>query len=141
MKLHYFTFDISGVLLLHDVIIKKNGGCHGISQQGKNSLISALQRPFAGTADGELFYPTRFEQAAVLLSGLIKSHPFIDGNKRTAYFITVLFLFKHKYFWKMRLTAPEVEADFLEKIARDYWTIRQLAIIIRLTCQKLRINS
>ncbi len=37
-------------------------------------------------------YPSIFEKAAAYLYHLVRNHPFNDGNKRTAYFVTLLFL-------------------------------------------------
>lgn len=47
------------------------------------SLDAALNRPYA-TGYGEELFPAFVEKAAVLLHGIATSHPFIDGNKRTA---------------------------------------------------------
>jgi len=54
-------------------------------------LLSALGRPRA-TFDGKNLYGTMFAKAAALLDSLIRNHPFLDGNKRTAITATVLFL-------------------------------------------------
>lgn len=37
------------------------------------------------TFDGKELYPTIHEKAAVLFESLCKNHPFVDGNKRTAF--------------------------------------------------------
>ena len=47
-------------------------------------LESALSQPKA-TFFGELLHPTIHEQAAAYLYHIAKNHPFLDGNKRTAY--------------------------------------------------------
>lgn len=54
-------------------------------------LDSACHRPSA-TAFGEDAYPTLIMKAAALLHSLTSNHPFIDGNKRTAWLATVVFL-------------------------------------------------
>jgi death-on-curing protein len=53
-------------------------------------LESALLRPQA-TAFGEDAYPTLHEKAAALLYSLTRNHPFVDGNKRTAWAATAVF--------------------------------------------------
>ncbi len=53
-------------------------------------LESAVMRPQA-SAFGEDAYPTIHEKAAALLHGLARNHPFIDGNKRTAWAATSVF--------------------------------------------------
>jgi death on curing protein len=52
---------------------------------------SALAAPRAGFGDLER-YPTLLEKAAVLLERLARNHPLPDGNKRTAFIVTGLFL-------------------------------------------------
>lgn len=54
-------------------------------------LDAALQRPRA-SAGGRAAYPSVFAQAAALMHSLILNHPFIDGNKRTGFATTALFL-------------------------------------------------
>ena len=53
-------------------------------------LESALARPLQKEAYGE---PDPFELAAAYLFGIAKNHPFVDGNKRTAFAAADLFLF------------------------------------------------
>ncbi len=52
---------------------------------------SALAAPFAGFGDEDA-YPTLELKAAVLLERLARNHPLPDGNKRTAFLLTLLFL-------------------------------------------------
>jgi death-on-curing protein len=54
-------------------------------------LDSACHRPSA-TVFGEDAYPTLILKAAALLHSLTANHPLIDGNKRTAWLATVVFL-------------------------------------------------
>ncbi|OAD19677.1 death-on-curing family protein [Candidatus Thiomargarita nelsonii] len=54
-------------------------------------LHAAVARPFA-TFMGEDLYPDDFEKAAALFHSLIKSHPFMDGTKRTAFLSGLYFL-------------------------------------------------
>lgn len=74
---------------IHRVMIQRFGGLGGIRDE--NLLMSALEAPKASFAGCEL-YPSILEKAAVYLYHLVKNHPFTDGNKRTAYFVTLLFL-------------------------------------------------
>jgi death-on-curing protein len=55
------------------------------------ALESAVVRPRAGFGDRE-FYETVCEKAAALLHSLLDNHPFVDGNKRVAVFVTYAFL-------------------------------------------------
>lgn len=54
-------------------------------------LLSALGRPQATFDENEL-YPDLFSKAAALMDSLVRNHPFVDGNKRTAITATALFL-------------------------------------------------
>jgi death-on-curing family protein len=54
-------------------------------------LHTAVARPFA-TFGGVELYPSDFEKAAALFHSLIKSHPFMDGTKRTAFAATLYLL-------------------------------------------------
>ena len=51
---------------------------------------SAVLRPHA-TAFGQDAYPSIHEKAAALLHSLVRNHPFVDGNKRTAWAATSVF--------------------------------------------------
>lgn len=77
------------VIKIHNDQIKEYGGCDGIRDQGL--LESALAQPEA-TFDGQLLHPNLAAQAAAYLFSLVKNHPFIDGNKRTAFEVMVTFL-------------------------------------------------
>ena len=84
---------------IHELIITETGGLPGFREA--TLLHAAVARPFA-TFGGEELYPTDFEKAAALFHSLIKSHPFMDGTKRTA-FATALFLLE-------RLGPPHTKA-------------------------------
>ncbi len=82
MTTHYLTTD--EVLILHQKLIDGFGGHSGIRDMG--ALESALFRPQLG------YYETLNQQAAALIESLANNHPFIDGNKRIAFFSTDTFL-------------------------------------------------
>ena len=67
------------VIRLHEQLIDRYGGSYGIRDEGL--LDSALSAPYQGFGDYE-FYPTITEKAVRLCFGLVKNHPFFDGNKR-----------------------------------------------------------
>lgn len=64
-------------------------------------LESALARPVV-TVGGEYAYQTVFSRAAVLLRGIAENHPFVDGNKRSAWHATRVYLAVHGW----QVTAP-----------------------------------
>lgn len=77
------------VYRIHEIVIEENGGLEGI--RDGTMLHAAIARPFS-TFAGEDLYPSDFEKAAALFHSLIKSHPFMDGTKRTAFLATIYFL-------------------------------------------------
>jgi death-on-curing protein len=81
--------ELKDVLNIHNILIDKFGGSKGIRDSG--SLESAINRPFA-TFDSKDLYPTPSDKAAAILESILINHPFIDGNKRTAYVLMRLVL-------------------------------------------------
>jgi death-on-curing protein len=75
---------------------------------------SALAAPRAGFGDVEV-YPTILEKAAILLQRLARNHPLPDGNKRTAFFLTGLFLEANGL--PLRGSDPNVDVPMVERIA------------------------
>lgn len=49
----------------------------------EESLLAAIARPWQASF-GQGHFPSPFEKAAALMESIIRRHPFIDGNKRTA---------------------------------------------------------
>lgn len=86
--------SISQVLDIHQDEINSFGGTAGVRDKGL--LDSALAQPQA-TFGGELLHPTIHEQAAAYLYHLAMNHPFIDGNKRTAFAIMDTFITLNGY--------------------------------------------
>jgi death on curing protein len=84
--------ELRDVLNIHNILIDKFGGSKGIRDKG--SLESAINRPFA-TFDNEDLYPTPSDKAAAILESILINHPFVDGNKRTAYVLMRLILLDH----------------------------------------------
>lgn len=77
------------VLLIHDQLIAETGGSPGLRDEGM--LDSALNAPFQ-TFSGEDVYPSLQQKAARLCFGLVKNHPFVDGNKRIGAHVMLVFL-------------------------------------------------
>ncbi|WAJ26580.1 type II toxin-antitoxin system death-on-curing family toxin [Antarcticirhabdus aurantiaca] len=72
--------------------IDRFGGLRGI--RDSSLLESALARPVNKAAYGE---PEVHDLAAAYLYGILRNHPFIDGNKRTGILVAAVFLAKHGY--------------------------------------------
>ena len=75
------------VLALHEQLLAEFGGSKGIRDEGL--LNSALDRPENLFVYGQ---PTLSELAAAYSFGLVKNHPFVDGNKRIGFAIAAVFL-------------------------------------------------
>ncbi len=106
--------DIERVIEIHDEIMKdeKIKGLKG--KEGYKLLDSALNQAFI-IIFGEEKYKTPLEKATRILVGIVKNHPFIDGNKRTAFVVAKELLEEHGE----TLTGYDIEemADFIEHIA------------------------
>jgi death-on-curing protein len=90
------------VFVLHDRLLALDGGAAGVRDVGL--LQSALARPRQLHAYGD--NPGILEMAAAYTVGIVRNHPFIDGNKRTGFVVGVLFLEINGY----RFTATEEAA-------------------------------
>ncbi|MCB1120943.1 MAG: type II toxin-antitoxin system death-on-curing family toxin [Verrucomicrobiae bacterium] len=89
------------VLAYHDMLLARHGGGTGIRDEGM--LDSALNRPRNLFLYGK---PSLVELGASYGFGLIKDHPFVDGNKRIGFATAVLFLELNG----LKFFATEVEA-------------------------------
>jgi death on curing protein len=89
------------VLAIHETQLARHGGANGVRDEGL--LDSALARPLNLASYGE---PDTAELAAMYALGIARNHPFIDGNKRTAFGTLVLFLSQNG----LELEAPDAEA-------------------------------
>jgi death-on-curing protein len=91
----------------HESLLERFGGLSGIREE--SLLDSALNRP------KHLFAyckPSIFQMAASYAHGIVKNHPFLDGNKRAGFIAAALFIETNGY----RFQAPEEEA-VLETLA------------------------
>jgi len=79
--------DPSVVLAIHDEQLAEHGGAMGI--RDASLLESALGRPQNLAAYGD---PDHADLAAGYAYGIARNHPFVDGNKRTAFVAAELFL-------------------------------------------------
>lgn len=89
------------LLAVQNSLVARFGGIHGIRDE--ELLESALFRP------QQLFHyqnPTLCEMAAAYAEGIVKNHPFLDGNKRAGFMAAYTFLAANG----LQLIAPEEEA-------------------------------
>jgi death-on-curing protein len=89
------------VIAIHEELLTLHGGASGLRDEGL--LESALARPRQQFAYAS---PDVIDMAAAYTSGIVRNHPFVDGNKRTGFVVGILFLETNRYFF----TAGEAEA-------------------------------
>lgn len=84
------------MLAIHDRLLALHGGASGMRDKGL--LKSALARPRQHHAYADS--PDIVEMAALYTAGVVRNHPFIDGNKRTGFVLGVLFLELNRFAFK-----------------------------------------
>ena len=89
-------------LVLHDRLLALHGGAAGLRDDAL--LKSALARPQQIYAYADS--PDLIDLAAAYTVGIVRNHPFIDGNKRTGFVVGILFLELNGY----RFSANEADA-------------------------------
>ena len=80
--------DERDAFALHDRMLALHGGAAGLRDEGL--LKSALARAQQIHAYGDA--PHIIDMAAAYTAGIVRNHPFIDGNKRTGFVVGILFL-------------------------------------------------
>ncbi len=112
-------------LAIHDELLARFGGLAGV--RDGDLLDSALQRPRQLHAYGT---PSLPELAAAYAAGIVRNHPFLDGNKRTGFLLAALFLESNGHIFgaseesvvlhTLRLAAgDETEADYAAWLAAN----------------------
>jgi len=96
---------------IHESILK-HGGLAGTID--RSLLMSAIETPKT-TFDAKPLYPSLAEIAATYAWGIVRNHPFVDGNKRTALLVATTFL---------RMNGHEIQVgmewvDLMERVASD----------------------
>lgn len=127
MKSAWVWLDASILLAVHDEQLVEHGGISGVRDNGM--FESALAKPQNLAAYGE---PDFAELAASYGFGLAKNHPFLDGNKRTAFVAVELFLRLNGYLLKADdvacvLTMLAVAASDIDEANFSVW-LRQNSV-------------
>jgi len=111
------------VLAIHAQLLARFGGSAGIRDE--NLLESALAKPRQLHAYGQ---PNAYEMAAAYAFGIVKNHPFIDGNKRAGFVAAYTFLGVNG----IDFTASEEEAViFTRGLAAGDITIEEYTLWLR----------
>ena len=80
--------DERDALALHDRLLALHGGASGVRDEGLLTSALARARQLHAYADA----PHIVEMATAYTAGIVRNHPFIDGNKRTGFVVGILFL-------------------------------------------------
>jgi len=107
------------VLAMHAETLQQFGGTTGLRDEGR--LESALSRPQNRYAFAD---PSLFELAAAYCHGIVRNHPFVDGNKRTGLLAARAFLFRNGH----RLDPDETDmVRIVERVASGEVSEEELA--------------
>lgn len=119
-------------LAIHNEQLSEHNGQSGI--RDITLLESALARPQNLYAYQN---PTIFELAASYAYGIIKNHPFIDGNKRSSFVVSLLFLELNGY---ELITSREEKVTTFLKLASDSLTEQELADWFKENCCPINVT-
>ena len=109
---------------IHEGVIEIGGGAHGLRDAAL--LESALARPQNLHAYGETDI---FELAASYAEGIARNHAFVDGNKRTAFFVASDFLEQNGY--ELRSAVNQEHADMMVELGQGNITRQEAAEHLR----------
>ena len=111
---------------MHADQIERYGGSPGVRDDGL--LESALYRPQTG------YYADLIEEAAALWESLSQNHPFVDGNKRTAFAATYTFLAING--WRLTAEAEATYTFMLRLYETQGFNFEALVVWLRLNAQR-----
>jgi len=119
--MRYLT--VGEVIDLHQAIVDRTGGSHGIRDLG--AIESALAQPKA-TFDGIDLHPTIPDKASALCFSLVANHAFVDGNKRIGHAATETFLILNGFEIDASVDEQErlildIASGFLRRIGLSTW--------------------
>lgn len=125
-EVHYLSVD--EVLAIHERLIERFGGSTGVRDPGL--LVSALYRPQTG------YYADLAEMGAALFESLLMNHPFVDGNKRVAFFATDVFLRLNG--WRLKVDGRQAHRFLVGLLERNEADFVHLLPWIRRSLVRLR---
>lgn len=118
--------SIEEVVRLNAEVVGRYGGTHGVLND--NMLRSAVYQPQASYG-GDPMYPDLYAQAAAYLFYVALAHAFHDGNKRTAFACSMVFLRLNDVRLKMRhRTAEKLVMDIVTHKLRSWEEVRDALI-------------
>ncbi len=120
-SIQYLSVD--EVFEIHQRLVNHFGGPPGVRDMGL--LESALFRPRSG------YYQDIVEMATALFESLIMNHPFVDGNKRVAFFATDVFLRLNG--WKLNVDPKDAHAMLIALLEKGECDFAHLLPWIRMS--------
>ncbi len=120
------------ILILHELEITKHGGLSGIRDVGM--LKSAIGRPFA-TFGGDDLYSDIYLKSGALVQSIVKNHPFLDGNKRTAFVSCSAFLKMNGFL--LSITQKEI-VKFMLQVANENLSVDEISSWLKKHSKKVR---
>ena len=110
--------------IIHQEQLSEHGGLPGLKDE--NALEAALARPLHKAAYGE---DDIFVLAAAYMYGIVRNHPFSDGNKRTGFLAAYVFLLIHGHSiqaeqaeiieFVLSVAAGEIDEEGITRFLRD----------------------
>ncbi|WP_337181653.1 type II toxin-antitoxin system death-on-curing family toxin [Shinella sp.] len=110
--------------IMHEEQLREHGGLNGLKDE--NALEAAVARPLNKAAYGT---PDVFELAAAYLYGIVRNHPFSDGNKRTGFLAAFSFLILNGFLieapqadiiaFVLAVAAGEIDEEGAARFLRD----------------------
>jgi death-on-curing protein len=85
---------VEEIIKIHEGVLLKIGGSSGL--RDAHALAMCAKRPHAAFG-GKDMYPTLFLKAAAAMETIARNHPFVDGNKRTAFMTALYIIENNKY--------------------------------------------
>jgi death-on-curing protein len=125
LRVKFLTLE--EVLEIHDTLLREFGGPPGVRDLGL--LESALFRPRTG------YYQDLIEMAAALFESLLMNHPFLDGNKRVAFFSVDIFLRINGY--QISVDSDDAHRKIIEIIERHTQVKESLETLLRQNTVKI----
>ena len=113
-------------------MIKRHRGSSGVRDM--DMLESAIFRPFATYGKRDL-YKNIYLKAAALIQSIVKNHPFLDGNKRTAFSATYIFLWENGI--DLDVSHKEV-VEFMVKVANENLSVDEISSWLKKHSKKIK---
>lgn len=119
--------DVVDVYAFHEEMLAMFGGLNGLRDEGLlHSVLSRHQSLF------QYENPSLFEMAAAYAHGIVKNHPFLDGNKRSGFMAAALFLEANG----LRFEAPEeAVAVYTRALAAGEIGAKEYAEWLKASCE------